>query len=115
MAAFAALPLAVAFAADQPATSTPKPKRDPAQILKGLDHDKDGVLTFEEWKSGMVGNIDPSRMPEIFKKKDADGDGKLTLSEFMFIPPREPSKVPTVPPTEKGAKKPKDATEKKPE
>ena len=48
---------------------------------------------------------DPSRVGDVFKKKDADGNGKLTLTEFMFVPPREAAKP--VAPAEKGAKKEK--------
>ncbi len=40
----------------------------------------------------MAGQIDPSRVEEVFKKKDANGDGKLSLSEYMFVPPREAAK-----------------------
>lgn len=74
------------------AEDKPRPKRDPAAIFKILDKDADGSLTFDEWKAGMTGQIDPSRQPEVFKKKDSDGDSKLSLTEFMFIPPKEAPK-----------------------
>lgn len=88
LATLIALPVVLATAADEPA----KPKRDPAVLFKAIDKDADGVLNFEEYKASTVGHIDPSRVGDVFKKKDADGDGKLTLTEFMYVPPRDPAK-----------------------
>jgi len=86
------VPFAVAIAADDTPSAPAKPKRDPAELFKAIDRDGDGFLSFEEYKASTIGQIDPSRVESVFKKKDANGDGKLTLSEFMFVPPREPAK-----------------------
>jgi hypothetical protein len=103
------VPFAFASAADD---APVKPKRDPGQMFKNLDKDADGTLSFEEWKAGVIGQIDAARQPEVFKKKDADGDGKLTLPEYMHIPPREVPKPATDAKPEKKAKKEKPAAEK---
>ena len=82
------LPLALAIAADEPATAPAKPKRDPAKLFKAMDQDGDGSISLAEYKAATVGQIDPSRVADVFKKKDANGDGRLTLAEFMIIPAR---------------------------
>lgn len=88
LASLIALPFALATAADEPA----KPKRDPAVIFKQIDRNSDGGIDLEEYKISTVGHIDPARVGDVFKKKDADADGKLSLTEFMIVPPREPAK-----------------------
>jgi hypothetical protein len=99
------LPIATAFAADGA-----KPKRDPAQIFRGLDANADGALTFEEWKAGMVGHVDPARMPVLFKQKDADADGKLALAEFIYVPPQPVAAAPAEKPKAEKPKKEKKAS-----
>jgi hypothetical protein len=94
-------PFVLAVAADPSAPA--KPKRDPAQLFKAVDKDADGSISLDEFKASTVGQIDPSRVGDVFKKKDADGDGKLTLSEYMFIPHKETPKPAAAPET--GAKK----------
>lgn len=81
--ALAALALAPSFTAQ-----AEKPKRDPAQLFKLFDRDGDGGVSFEEYKAGMAGQMDPSRVETTFKKKDADGDGKLSMTELMYVPPK---------------------------
>ena len=93
------LPFGLAIAADPSAPA--KPKRDPAQIFKAVDKDADGGISLDEFKASTIGQIDPSRVGDVFKKKDADGDGKLTLAEYMFIPPREPAKPAATPEAKK--------------
>lgn len=95
----------VAFAADEKPAAPAKPKRDPAELFKNFDLNKDGGITLAEYESGMKGNMDPARIPAVFKQKDKDGDGKLVLEELMIIPPKPKPKAP-----EKPAAKP----EKKP-
>jgi hypothetical protein len=97
------LPFALAIAADEP--SAAKPRRDPAQVFKAFDRDADGFVSLEEYKAGTAGHIDPSRVGSVFKKKDSDGDGKLNLTEFMFVPPREAAKPISTPEPSKKAKK----------
>ena len=92
----------VALAADEKPAAPAKPKRDPAQLFKNFDRDNDGGITLEEYKAGMVGQMDPARVETVFKQKDKDGDGKLNLDELLFIPP-------------KATPKPAPKTESKPE
>jgi hypothetical protein len=108
LAALLALPFAVVTAADAPA----KPKRDQSVIFKAIDQNADGSLSFDEYKASTAGHVDPSRVSDLFKKKDADGDGKLTLSEFSFVPPQEAPK-PAFAGENKKQKKEKSADEKK--
>ena len=84
-----------------------KPKRDQSVIFKAIDQNADGSLSFDEYKASTAGHVDPSRVNDLFKKKDADGDGKLTLSEFTFVPPQEAPK-PAFAGENKKAKKEKD-------
>jgi len=78
----------VALAADEKPAAPAKPKRDPAQLFKNFDRDNDGGITLEEYKAGMVGQMDPARVETVFKQKDKDADGKLNLDELLFIPPK---------------------------
>jgi Ca2+-binding EF-hand superfamily protein len=78
----------VALAADEKPAAPAKPKRDPAEIFKAFDINKDGSVTLEEYKIGMTGQMDPARIESVFKFKDKDGDGKLTVEELMIVPPK---------------------------
>lgn len=78
----------LALAADEKPTAPAKPKRDPAQVFKNFDRDNDGAVTFEEYKAGMAGQMDPARVETVFKQKDKDADGKLNLDELLFVPPK---------------------------
>ena len=78
----------VAFAADEKPAAPAKPKRDPAQLFKNFDRDNDGGITLDEYKAGMVGQMDPVRAETVFKQKDKDSDGKLNLNELLIIPPK---------------------------
>ena len=106
------LPFALATADEEPTAAPAKPKRDPARIFKIMDHDADGFISLDEFKANTVGQIDPSRVDGVFKKKDADGDGKLTLTEFMYVPPREEAKPPVSPAAKKEKKEKKPAATK---
>jgi len=58
-----------------------KKKRDPEKIFKRLDKNKDGKLSFDEFKGKREGKrLD--RAKKQFKKRDKDKDGFLTLKEF---------------------------------
>jgi Ca2+-binding EF-hand superfamily protein len=96
LAALIVLPFAFVNAADEP-TSPAKPKRDPAHLFKLMDHNNDGGISLDEYKASTAGQIDPSRVGDVFKKKDSDGDGKLSLTEFMYVPPREAAKPAAAP------------------
>lgn len=84
--ALSATSLALLAADEKPASA--KPKRDPAQLFKNFDRDNDGGISLEEYKGGMVGQMDPARIEGVFKKKDKDGDGKLNFEELQIIPPK---------------------------
>lgn len=63
------------FAADE------KKAPDPEKIFKRKDANADGMLTLEEFKSGLKDK--PLEMAEKrFGKMDSNGDGKLSLDEF---------------------------------
>lgn len=49
-----------------------------AQMLKRMDQNEDGVLTFDE----MPGQRRESRMERMFSRFDADGDGTVSEDEF---------------------------------
>ena len=49
------------------------------EVFFFADVDKDGQLTFAELVA--VENVDP----EAFKRADRDGNGKLSLYEFMYV------------------------------
>jgi Ca2+-binding EF-hand superfamily protein len=49
------------------------------EVFFFADVDKDGQLTFAELAA--VTKVDP----EAFKRADQDGDGKLSLYEFMYV------------------------------
>jgi Ca2+-binding EF-hand superfamily protein len=49
------------------------------EVFFFADVDKDGALTFAELVA--VTKVDP----EAFKRADRDGDGKLSLYEFMYV------------------------------
>jgi Ca2+-binding EF-hand superfamily protein len=49
--------------------------RDPAEIIKLLDTDKDTTISKEEW-------VAAGRREERFARIDADGNGKVTVEEL---------------------------------
>jgi len=49
------------------------------EVFFFADIDKDGQLTFAELVA--VTTVDP----EVFKRADRDGNGKLSLYEFMYV------------------------------
>lgn len=78
----------IAFAADEKPAAPAKPKRDPAELFKNFDRDNDGGITLDEYKAGMVGQMDPARIDGVFKFKDKNADGKLNLEELLAVPPK---------------------------
>lgn len=76
---------------------------DPNQLIRRLDQNADGALSFEEFRAGwMVRDLSESQQKAIFATLDANHDGKLTLEDFT--PPPAPAGEP--PPPEKPAPSP---------
>jgi len=75
------------------------------QIFKNFDTNGDGFISFEEYKTGMTGNMSPERVAGVFQEKDRNGDGKLTFEEMLYVPmdQRPPASAQT--PVKKGDKK----------
>ena len=62
-----------------------RPTPDRARAFTRWDTDKDGVLTLEEYRTGLT---NPTNAENRFKNFDKDGDGKLTRVEFVTPGPR---------------------------
>ena len=54
---------------------------DPAKVFARKDTNKDGLLTLDEFKTGMK-DKQLERAPQRFKTIDANGDGKVSMDEF---------------------------------
>jgi hypothetical protein len=63
----------------------PLPKSRQLQIFKGMDTDRDGGISLEEWKASMSGNISPVRIEKVFREKDRNSDGKLNVEELFYV------------------------------
>jgi len=46
-------------------------------------------VTLEEFKAAGLGKKDPAKGEALFKRKDKDSDGKLTLEEYKAQPPKK--------------------------
>jgi len=57
-----------------------------AQIFKNFDRDGDGGISLEEYKAGMVGNMAPERVENVFLEKDRNHDGQLDVQELIYVP-----------------------------
>jgi hypothetical protein len=69
---------------DQP---PPKKKKDPTatwrKLFNSFDTNKDGIITYEEYKnSRMCKGKDEAMVKNSFAKMDRKGDGKVTWEEF---------------------------------
>ncbi len=56
------------------------------QLFKNFDTNKDGSISLDEYKAGMVGNMAPERVASVFKEKDHNSDGKLSMEELLYAP-----------------------------
>lgn len=79
------LPLGIAFAlpllpAITYAGGQGKHKQSPQDVFKAKDNDRDELLSREEFVDGAK---DPAKAAAAFVKKDINGDGKLSLAEFI--------------------------------
>jgi len=80
---FLALALAlagVAIAQDQ--AKPQRPQNRCADRHAALDKDKDGNVTLEEFAAGACPGCDQARVETVFKRRDVNGDGKITAEEF---------------------------------
>jgi hypothetical protein len=62
----------------------PLTKPNPAEAFKKIDTNHDGTLSIDEFKASPMALKDPVKTEELFKKKDKDGNGKLTLEEVSM-------------------------------
>lgn len=57
-------------------------KPDPEKMFKGLDANKDGLVTMEEFKNKKRKNEVPlERLEKMFVRMDADSNGSITSEE----------------------------------
>lgn len=56
------------------------------QLFRNFDTNKDGSVSLDEYKAGMVGNMAPERVASVFKEKDRNSDGKLSMEELLYAP-----------------------------
>ncbi len=77
------------------------PRMEPRQILRMLDKDGDGALSFEEFRAGpMEKNLTEDEQEKHFQAFDKNHDLKLTADELPAPPPRGEPKPPQGPPPE---------------
>jgi Ca2+-binding EF-hand superfamily protein len=75
------------------------PRMEPRQIIRQLDKDGDGAVSFEEFRAGpAVRNLTEDEQEDRFEALDKDHDQKLTPHDFPPPPPRDEPKRPEGPP-----------------
>jgi hypothetical protein len=75
---------AAAPVAETKAAVLPLTKPNPIEAFKKIDVNHDGSLSIDEFKASPMALKDPVKTEELFKKKDKDGNGKLTLEEVSM-------------------------------
>jgi Ca2+-binding EF-hand superfamily protein len=71
------------FASVNSISAQEKKQPDPEKMFKGLDANKDGSITLEEFKNKKRKQEVPAEKLEArFTKMDADNDGSVTMEEF---------------------------------
>lgn len=74
------------------------PRMEPRQIIRQLDQDKDGSLTFEEFRVGpAVRDLGEDEQEDRFEALDKNHDLKITAEDFPRGEPKRP-KGPKNPP-----------------
>jgi len=75
------------------------PRMEPRQIIRQLDKDADGALSFEEFRAGpMARNLTEDEQEDRFEAMDKNHDQKLTPDDFPPPPPQGGPKPPEGPP-----------------
>lgn len=64
------------------AADEPKKDRDPAKFFEKKDANGDGLLSLEEFKTGMPEKV-ANKADARFKKLDTSGDGRVSREEFV--------------------------------
>ena len=98
---------AFAFSASLAETTTAAGQQSAAkaaEFFKKLDTDSDGVLSAEEFKTGLSAKTNSAAVEEYFNKLDTNGDGNVSLAEYtshhkQTEPPQAPpsSEIPKPP------------------
>lgn len=66
----------------------PGEQPDPRRLIRQLDKDGDGALSFEEFRAGpMVRDLSEDAQEDRFESMDQNGDQKLTPEDFPPPPP----------------------------
>jgi Ca2+-binding EF-hand superfamily protein len=74
-------------------------RMDPRQIIRHLDKDGDGALSFAEFRAGpMVRDLTEDEQEDRFEAMDENHDQKLAAEEFPPPPPRGEPDCPEDPP-----------------
>lgn len=64
----------------------------PMQRLWELDTDKNGGVSFEEFKAGQLfKKLPPEKREQVFRRLDTDGDGVITPQDKPQSPPKRPN------------------------
>ncbi|RPJ35639.1 MAG: hypothetical protein EHM17_01770 [Verrucomicrobiaceae bacterium] len=75
-----------------------EPRMDPQRMLRQLDKDADGALSYEEFRAGpAVRGLPEDEQEDRFEAMDKNHDQKLTKEDFP-PPPRDGPRAETVPP-----------------
>ena len=55
------------------------------KIFEGFDKNKDGTITFEEWKTGLIllNIVEEKKIVELFNSVDTDMSGRIDYTEFL--------------------------------
>ena len=55
------------------------------KIFEGFDKNKDGTITFEEWKTGLIllNIVEEKKITELFNSIDTDMSGRIDYTEFL--------------------------------